>query len=422
METQLSYNLSKDQKMTRGNPTDLWAWRKNLRYDVLARYRGITKLTIEEEGGSMPQCRDPSSIPGKGYAGLRALRKNHRYDLLASHRGITEVNIEEEGKLVVITKLLNQFSKIAISNIRRRSPATIPSKDSSGLWALRKKHRYELLARFRKVHKLVMEEAMNCTENTPVINRKLVSWHSQENQGWTPHWCPPGFWKREEPHWFKKYNYMTRDGSKTDATKQQGTKNSYYGSNCVNRTQKRFNDGHQRNGGSNNGKCFPQVQNQRMSPGYNRLSAVLHTKYGMSKFRRETANFYRHNQGNAFTNGHRNSCNHCKRPQWNQRSGPQQEQRGHFHSWNQTGCRENVAQSRRQGWTNRNRCNSFHGPQTFGGQRTNRNGQNFRSFEVSRNLSAWSSNFNNKNGINRFSGFQRFRNHKANQKNQNCGC
>ncbi|XP_021176691.2 uncharacterized protein LOC110369078 [Fundulus heteroclitus] len=392
MENQGSYRLNKDHRVRRGNPSDLWAWRKNLRYDILARYRGITKMIFVEESESMLQYGDPASIPNEDYSGLWALRKNYRYDLLSSHRGITEMTAGEDGQQVemaVAARQLHmaetsyQFSRIAFSKIRYRNPASIPSKDSAGLWALRKKCRYELLARFRKIDKSMMEdEAMDCTEATPVMKRNPVRWESEQNQGWTPHRYPSGLRKTKEPHWFRKYNYMARNRSKMATSKQQDLKSSNYGGNSMNRSNSRFNGWRQRNWGSSNGKYFPQAQTQRTYPGYYRLCAAERTKYGRSNFRQQTANCSRYTPGKAFTTGSSNSCNHYQGPLWNQRLCPQQGHRGRFVSWNQTRFRGNVVQSGGRGWTNRNGSNNFQGPQTFRGQRANR----FSWLEVEKHL------------------------------------
>ncbi|XP_021163899.2 uncharacterized protein LOC110366547 [Fundulus heteroclitus] len=394
MDKQGSYSLSKDRNMRRGNPSNLWALRKNLRDDILARYRGITKMIVVE-------------------------------------KRITEMTAEEDGQQVemaVAARQLHmaetsyQFSRIAFSKIRYRNPASIPSKDSAGLWALRKKRRYELLARFRKIDKSAMEDkATDCTEAIPVIKINPVRRKSQQNQGWTPHRFPSGWRKTEEPHWFRNHNYMARNRSQMAPSKQQDLKSYNYGGNSMNRSNSRFDGWRQRNWGSRNGNYFPQAQTQRTYPGCYRLGAVPWTKYGRSNFRQQTANCSRYTPGKAFTTSSSNSCNHYQGPLWNQRSCPPPCHRGHFVSWNQTRFRGNVMQSRGRGWTNRNGFNNFQGPQMFRGQRANWHGQNVRRSEVSRNLSALSYNSYNINGINRFSGFQLFRAHNANWKNQNRG-
>lgn len=358
MVKQRSYSLSKDWKMRGSNPNDLWARRKNLRYDILARYRGITKLITEEEGQLFEMA-----------------------DIVSSQLNMAAI--------------LKQFNKIASIRIRHRDPAAIPSKDSSGLWALRKKFRDELLARFRKVPKSVMEdESMDCTEET-LVDRKLVSLQSQKSQAGTPCRDSSDLSKRQEPHW-----------SRMAASKQQN-----YGSNSMKRSNTRFSGGHQRNEGFNSEKSFPQVQTQRNYPEKIRVTAPLHAEDSRPNFRQlQITNFYQRNPGNDFANGH---SNHYKKPPLNQRQFPQQEQRGHYHSWNQTRSRGNMLQSRDQG------SNSVHGPQRFGGQSVNRNVQNFRTLEVERrNLSAQS---NNRNGTDRFFEFQSFSAQQEHWKNQNCG-
>lgn len=356
MVKQHSYSLSKDWKMRGSNPNDLWARRKNLRYDILARYRGITKLITEEEGQLFEMA-----------------------DIVSSQLNMAAI--------------LKQFNKIASVRIRHRNPAAIPSKDSSGLWALRKKFRDELLARFRKVPKSVMEdESMDCTER--LEDRKLVSLQSQKNQGGTPSRVSSDLSKRQEPHW-----------SRMAASKKQN-----YGSSSMKRSNTRFSGWHQRNEGFSSEKTFPQVQTQRKYPGKNRVTALSHAKDNRPNFKQQATNFYQHNPGNNLANGH---SNHHKKPPLNQRQFPQQEQRGHYNSWNQTRSRGNMLQSRDPG------SNSFHGPQRFDGQSVNMNVQNVRASEVERrNLSAQS---NNRNAIDRFFEFQSFRAQQENWKNQNCG-